>query len=206
MILRTLRALAWAGGLALVQSGCATGGEMTHPTVLLDTSHGDIRIELLPEHAPVSTANFLSHVDRGFYDGLIFHRVIPGFMVQSGGHEIDFAERPGAGDMIVNESDNGLSNLRGTIAMARLPDPHTARSQFFINLMDNMNLDHGRRPGDWGYAVFGRVIEGMEVVDEIARQPTGSFGGRRDVPLEPIVIRTARRGPDLKVIPASPPD
>jgi len=179
---------------------------MVHPTVRFETSLGDIRVELFTEDAPVSAANFLSYVDNGFYEGLIFHRVIPGFMIQSGGHEPDLSERAVTGDMIVNESDNGLNNVRGTLAMARLSTPHSARSQFFINLVDNVRLDHGIQPGEWGYAVFGRVIEGMEVVDEIALQPTGRAGMYQDVPLEEIVIRAARRAGDVPVAVADSAD
>ncbi len=171
-----------------------------HPTVRLETSLGDIRVELFTEDAPVSAANFLSYVDSGFYEGLVFHRVIPGFMVQAGGYEPDISERPVTGDTIVNESDNGLKNLRGTVAMARLPTPHSARSQFFINLVDNASLNHGTEPGEWGYAVFGKVIEGMDVVDEIARQPTGRAGMFQDVPLETIVIRAAKRAADVPIV------
>ncbi|MFQ5528946.1 MAG: peptidylprolyl isomerase [Gemmatimonadota bacterium] len=181
-------------------AGCATGDDMTHPTVTLETSLGDIRIEMLIEEAPVSTANFLSYVDAGFYEGLVFHRVIPGFMVQSGGLEADLAERAATGNPIINESDNGLGNLRGTLAMARMQAPHSASSQFFINVVDNPRLDYGALPGGWGYAVFGRVIEGMDVVDEIASRPTGSLGMYQDVPLEPIVIRKARRAADVRAV------
>ena len=177
---------------------------MTHPTVILKTSLGDIRIELFSDKAPVSTENFLTYVDGGFYDGLIFHRVIPGFMVQTGGHEVDMQEREVTAEEIVNESDNGMRNERGTVAMARMQPPHSARSQFFINLVDNAMLDYGARPGGWGYAVFGRVIEGMKVVEAIAASPTGTVDMHQDVPVTPVIINSARRADDIPVEPSTP--
>lgn len=190
-IRRALAGTVTLAGLSL--AGCAPGGGMTHPTVVLETDLGDIRIELFPEEAPISTENFLAYVDGDFYEGLIFHRVIPGFMIQAGGHEPDLTEREATAGQIRNESDNGLLNLRGTVTMARMPPPHSARSQFFINLVDNAGLDHGASPGSWGYAVFGRVVEGMDVVDQIANVPTGTVGSFQDVPIESVVIRTTRR-------------
>lgn len=174
------------------------GDTMPHPTVEFDTSLGDFRVELFPEKAPTSVRNFLSYVDAGFYEGLVFHRVVPGFVVQAGGFGPDMAAREVTGDAIQNESDNGLMNLRGTLSMARLPAPHSAKSQFFISLRDNPSLDHKGGPAGWGYAVFGRVIEGMDVVDAMAEVPTGRVAGHRDVPLEPIVIRKAERGDDIE--------
>lgn len=174
------------------------GDSMPHPTVTLNTSHGEIRIELFPEEAPVSVENFLAYVEGGHYDGLIFHRVIPNFMIQAGGHLPDMTPKDATRPEIRNESENGLHNLRGTVAMARTGAPHSARAQFFINLVDNPNLDHRGTEGGWGYAVFGRVIDGMDVVDEIARQPTGvTASGQQDVPREPIVIESAERGDDI---------
>ena len=202
-MLRALAVTVTLTGLSL--AGCATGGEMTHPTVVLETNLGDIRIELFPEEAPISTANFLAYVDSNFYEGLIFHRVIPGFMIQTGGHEPDLTEREATADEIRNESDNGLINMRGTVAMARMQPPHSARAQFFINLVNNVMLDHGAGPADWGYAVFGRVIEGMDVVDQIATMPTGTVGMYQDVPNESVVIRAARRA-DAVVVARSDPD
>jgi len=202
MVQGLMRVLAFSAsitGLSLAGCGTEEGVMMTHPTVVLATNLGEIRIELFPEDSPISTANFLSYVDDGFYDGIIFHRVIPEFMIQSGGHEIDLAQREATFDAIQNESDNGLVNLRGTIAMARTQPPHSARAQFFINLSDNAMLDYGARPGGWGYAVFGRVIEGMDVVDVIASRPTGRVGGYDDVPNAPVLIRSARRGADVGV-------
>ncbi len=173
------------------------GDSMPHPTVTLNTSHGEIRIELFPEDAPVSVENFLAYVESGHYDGLIFHRVIPNFMIQAGGHVPDMTPKEATRPEIRNESDNGLNNLRGTVAMARTGAPHSAKAQFFINLDDNRNLDHRGTDGGWGYAVFGRVIDGMDVVDEIARQPTGNAAGHQNVPREAIVIETAERGDDM---------
>jgi cyclophilin family peptidyl-prolyl cis-trans isomerase len=159
-----------------------------HPVVVMDTSFGPITIELDKEKAPITVENFLKYVDSGFYDNLIFHRVKPGFMIQGGGHDAEMREKQeGVRDSIKNESGNGLKNTRGTIAMARKPDPDSATCQFFINLVDNDFLDRGR------YAVFGKVVEGMEVVDRIAKVETASRGAHDDVPVKPIVIKSARR-------------
>lgn len=154
-------------------------------TVVMTTSHGDITIELDTDKAPITVENFLAYVDEGFFDGTIFHRVIPGFMVQGGGMTEDMIQKKGRSP-IKNEADNGLKNLRGTLAMARTADINSATSQFFINLQDNAFLDHGSR--DFGYAVFGRVIEGMDVVDSIAAVQTGNRGMHQNVPMEPVTI------------------
>jgi cyclophilin family peptidyl-prolyl cis-trans isomerase len=163
----------------------------THPKVLLETSAGNITLELDAEKAPKSVANFIAYVKAGHYDGTVFHRVIKGFMIQGGGYtEADYSQKPTQAP-ISNESTNGLANKRGTIAMARTNDPHSATAQFFINHKDNDFLDAGAR-GQWGYAVFGKVIEGMDVVDKIADTPTGRlppFG--QDVPTTKIVIKKA---------------
>ena len=159
-----------------------------NPRVALDTSKGKIVVELYPAKAPLTVANFLQYVKSGFYDGVIFHRVIPDFMVQTGGFTPDMKQKPTKGQ-ISNESKNGLSNERGTLAMARLSEPHTASSQFFINLKDNRSLDFS--PRGWGYTVFGRVVEGMEVVDAIAPVRTTTKGQHGDVPVEPILIKKA---------------
>ncbi len=165
--------------------------KQAHPRVALVTDRGDIVVELDPVKAPVSTANFLKYVAAGHYDGTIFHRVIADFVIQGGGFTADMKQKPTA-PPIVNEADNGLSNKRGTIAMARTPDPHSASSQFFINLADNDFLDHtAKTPRGWGYAVFGRVVEGMDVVDAIAQVETGSHGPHRDVPVKPVVVKKA---------------
>jgi|SRR5690606_775763 len=162
----------------------------TPPQVILETNLGDITIELYPEQAPVTVANFLEYVDAGFYNETIFHRVIAGFMIQGGGMTADFT-RKATQAPIVNESHNGLRNQRGTIAMARTNAPHSATSQFFINLVNNVSLDS--RPGSPGYAVFGKIVSGMDVVDRIATVNTGRKFGHADVPLTDIVIKKAKR-------------
>jgi peptidyl-prolyl cis-trans isomerase A (cyclophilin A) len=160
------------------------------PMVELQTSEGAIRIALESDEAPVTVKNFLAYVDAGFYDGTIFHRVIPGFMVQGGGFTPGMEQKDTRAP-IRNEADNGLKNLRGTLAMARTQAKDSATAQFFINLSDNAFLDHGAR--DFGYAVFGRVVDGMDVVDRIAEVETGRKGMHADVPVEPVVIESARR-------------
>lgn len=159
--------------------------------VRLNTNKGPIVIELASEAAPKSAANFERYARDGYYDGTIFHRVIGDFMVQGGGFTADM-DRKKTRDPIENEAKNGLSNSRGTVAMARTNDPHSATSQFFINVVDNSMLDQDARgPGKWGYAVFGRVVEGMDVVDEIRDVPTTNKGSYRDVPKDPVVIESA---------------
>ena len=161
--------------------------------VLMKTTKGDITLELDPDKAPQTVANFLAYVDGGFYNGTIFHRVIRGFMIQGGGMLPDMQEKQ-TRDPITNEADNGLKNVRGSIAMARTSAPHSASSQFFINHQDNANLDYPSFDG-WGYAVFGRVVEGLDVVDAIAAVPTGARAGHRDVPKEPVLIESVSRLP-----------
>lgn len=158
--------------------------------VVFSTSLGDFTIELLEDDAPISAENFCQYVDDGFFGGTVFHRVIPGFMIQGGGFTADMRQKP-TRSPIKNEADNGLKNERGTLSMARTSDINSATSQFFINVKSNALLDHGSR--DFGYAVFARVVEGMDVVDRIAAAKTGSRGGHQDVPVEPIVIHSARR-------------
>jgi len=160
------------------------------PHVVLDTSFGQIEIELNQDKAPLSTANFLKYVDNNFYSNTIFHRVIPGFMVQGGGFTPQMVQKP-TNDPIKNEADNGLHNVRGTLAMARTSDVNSATSQFFINVVDNAMLDHGAR--DYGYAVFGKVVKGMDVVDQIVNVQTGNKQGMQNVPLDPIMIKSAKR-------------
>ena len=161
------------------------------PKVKLTTSYGDIVLELDQENAPISTENFLSYVESGFYNETIFHRVISGFMIQGGGLTADMNEKPSGTAPIQNEANNGLSNDRGTIAMARTMDPHSATSQFFINHKDNGFLNHtGETSQGWGYAVFGVVTDGMDVVDQIAEVATGSSGAYQDVPQEVITIES----------------
>ncbi len=165
--------------------------EQSSPRVTLATSKGEITIELDAAKAPVTSQNFLSYVASGHFDGTIFHRVIPDFMIQGGGFDATMRQKP-TDAPITNEADNGLKNGRGTIAMARTSDPHSASSQFFINLKDNGFLDHtAKTPQGWGYAVFGKVVAGMDVVDAIAQVQTGRSGPHSDVPLEAVVIEKA---------------
>jgi cyclophilin family peptidyl-prolyl cis-trans isomerase len=162
-----------------------------NPTVALETSHGRILLELYPEKAPKTVENFLQYVRSGFFDGTIFHRDIPDFMIQGGGFTSDMGQKPTRAP-IQNEADNRVLNVRGTIAMARTNDPHSATAQFFINLKDNGFLDHtGKNPQGWGYAAFGKVVEGMDVVDKIARVRTTRKGMHENVPEEPVVIEKA---------------
>jgi peptidyl-prolyl cis-trans isomerase B (cyclophilin B) len=163
------------------------------PVILLETSLGTLTVELAADKAPETTANFLRYVDEGLYEGTIFHRVIPGFMIQGGGFTPQMEQRP-TGQPIQNEAANGLRNKRGTLAMARTSDPHSATSQFFINHKNNDFLDHREpTPDGFGYCVFGRVIDGMEVVDRIAEVQTQSVGVHDDVPVEPVLIEKATR-------------
>jgi peptidyl-prolyl cis-trans isomerase B (cyclophilin B) len=165
-----------------------------NPKVVMHTSMGEIVLALDAEKSPKTVENFLRYIDEDFYAGTIFHRVIDGFMIQGGGYGEDFSEKE-THDAIMNEADNGLKNLRGTIAMARTPDPHSATAQFFINVKDNAFLDHQAKTAQgWGYAVFGQVVEGMEVVDAIKTTPTGSGGPfRTDVPKTAVVIHSIQR-------------
>ena len=179
-------------------------GQPANPRVVIETSRGAITLELFPSQAPRTVENFLGYVRSGFYDGLVFHRVIPGFMIQGGGMTADMAEKPHGG-AIENEADNGLRNLRGTLAMARTGDPHSASTQFFINLADNAFLDHrGQSVEGWGYAVFGQVVEGMDVVDAIAAVPRGNRGPHADVPVEPVLIQRAAISEPAAVAPSGP--
>jgi cyclophilin family peptidyl-prolyl cis-trans isomerase len=161
-----------------------------NPMVVLKTSEGNITIRLFADKAPVTVENFLTYVDEGFYNGTIFHRVIPDFMIQGGGMLPDMTERK-TRDPIVNESKNRLHNTRGTLAMARTNDPDSATAQFFINVRNNLRLDWA--PGREGYTVFAEVITGMKVADYIATAPTGRKGQHNDVPIEPITIIEAKR-------------
>lgn len=161
-----------------------------NPQVLMETSMGTVKIELFKDKAPISVRNFLSYVKEGYYDGLIFHRVIKTFMVQGGGLDVDMQPKK-TKFAIKNEAANGLSNKRGTLAMARTSVVDSATSQFFVNVVDNPFLDYrGKSPDLFGYAVFGQVIEGMEVVDAIKEVKTGSKGGHSDVPVEPVFIKS----------------
>jgi len=163
----------------------------THTKVKLTTNLGNVMIQLEDEKAPISAANFITYVKQGFYSGTIFHRVIPGFMAQGGGFDSSFQQKT-TNAPIKNEADNGLKNKRGTLAMARTSDPNSATAQFFINYKDNSFLDYTSPTNSgWGYAVFGEVIEGLDVIDSFAKQPTGNRGGHQDVPKTDIVIEKA---------------
>ena len=153
--------------------------------ITIKTNHGDIKVELFDEKAPITCENFRQYIADGFFNDTIFHRVIPNFMIQGGGMEADMSQKKTRAP-IKNEADNGESNRRGTLAMARTMDINSATAQFFINLRDNDFLDHGTR--DFGYAVFGEVVDGMDVVDAIAAVPTGNKGGHQDVPVETVTI------------------
>ncbi len=168
------------------KSEAAEGG---NPVVIMSTSKGDIKIELFKDKAPVTVENFLAYANDGFYDGTIFHRVIQNFMIQGGGFTPDFSQKPTKAP-IKNEAKNGLKNERGTLAMARTQVVDSATSQFFINLVDNSFLDNGVR--DYGYAVFGRVVDGMDVVDQIAAVPTGNNGMYGDVPKDEVIINSVK--------------
>ena len=179
--------------LGALSVGAAVEKPAENPKMVLDTSKGRFVIELFSQRAPDTVKNFLIYVDAQFYDGTIFHRVIANFMIQGGGFTPEMNPKP-TREPIKNEAGNGLKNDRGTIAMARTPDPHSATAQFFINVADNDFLNHkGQTPQGWGYAVFGKVIEGMDVVDAIAATRTVNRGPFRDVPAEPIVINSIRR-------------
>lgn len=174
--------------LLLVSIGVATANSGDKVMVEMHTSKGLITLELDAEKAPVTVANFIEYVKGGHFDGTIFHRVIPGFVIQGGGMESGMKEKP-TQPPIENEADNGLKNVTGSICMARTNDPHSATSQFFINLKDNQFLDHsGKNPQGWGYAVFGQVTDGMDVVEAIAAVQTGNAGFHQDVPVEDIVV------------------
>ena len=169
-------------------------GRTMTTTVVVETDLGTIEIDLDEEKAPKTVANFLAYVDAKHYDGTIFHRVIPGFMAQGGGYDASYEKKP-VRDAVENEADNGLKNTRGTVAMARTSDPHSATAQFFVNVKDNGFLDHtGKNASGWGYAVFGKVTSGMDVVDKIVSVNTGSKGPfAKDAPIENVAIKSVRR-------------
>jgi cyclophilin family peptidyl-prolyl cis-trans isomerase len=168
----------------------ASSAQADNPQVKFDTTLGSFTVELRPDKAPKSVANFLQYVEEKQYDGTIFHRVMPGFVAQGGGFTKDMQQKPVRAP-IENEAKNGLSNITGSVAMARQPDPNSATSQFYINLNNNKNLDFPSFDG-WGYAVFGKVVDGMDVVKKMAAIPTGISGGMSDVPTQPIIINSAR--------------
>ncbi len=158
--------------------------------VIIRTTFGDIKLDLDAEKAPKTVANFIQYANDGFYDGTIFHRVIENFMIQGGGFDTNMEQKQ-SGEPIENEADNGLKNDHGTIAMARTMDPHSATAQFFINVKDNDFLNHsGKNMQGWGYTVFGKVIEGSEVLDKIRAVATGTRSGQQDVPVEDVIIGT----------------
>lgn len=198
------KTLGWAtvAGLLLMAAACSAADEAAQSgagaaqakggqtMVVIETSKGTIKVELDADKAPITVENFLAYTDDGFFDGTIFHRVIDGFMVQGGGFDADMRQKQ-TRDQIKNEADNGLENDRGTLAMARTAVVDSATAQFFINVKDNDFLNHGGR--DFGYAVFGRVVEGMDVVDAIAKVPTGHKNGQGDVPLEAVTLQSVKR-------------
>ncbi|AEF47775.1 Peptidylprolyl isomerase [Serratia sp. AS12] len=186
MFKRTLVTFVALCSLTAMSPAAFAAGE-TH--VMLTTSAGNIELALDSQKAPVSTKNFVDYVNSGYYNNTVFHRVIPGFMVQGGGFTADMQQKT-TNAPIKNEADNGLRNLRGTISMARTADKDSATSQFFLNVADNAFLDHGQR--DFGYAVFGKVVKGMDVVDKISQAPTGNVGPYQNVPSKPIVILSAK--------------
>jgi peptidyl-prolyl cis-trans isomerase B (cyclophilin B) len=172
--------------------GEAMEKKAANPVVIVETSMGDITVELYQQSAPKTVANFLEYVKAGFYNDTIFHRVIKGFMIQGGGLDADMKQKP-TRPAIENEATNGEKNLRGTIAMARTADVHSATAQFFINTVSNSFLDHRSETREgFGYCVFGKVIAGMDVVDKIENSPTGATGMYRDVPKVPVIIKTIR--------------
>jgi len=178
-------------GLCLAGTACAAEGSR-NPTLVLETSLGDVKVELFRKEAPISVQNFLDYAKSGFYNGTIFHRVIPGFMIQGGGFTADLNQKPTKAP-IKNEAANGLKNERGTLAMARTMVVDSASSQFFINVANNEFLNHREGgPQAYGYAVFGKVISGMEVVDKIAATQTGMQKGFADVPVTAVVIKAVR--------------
>jgi peptidyl-prolyl cis-trans isomerase A (cyclophilin A) len=186
---RTIRRLAAAGLVAAAATSVAAQDKAAAPRVLLATSLGDITVQLDPEKAPKTVANFLDYVKSGHYDGTVFHRVMDGFMIQGGGFTADMAQKPTRAPIPL-EAKNGLKNERGTVAMARTAVADSATSQFFINVVDNSRLDYPSPDGN-GYAVFGRVVAGMDVVDKIRKVETGSKGGHQNVPVTPVLIRSA---------------
>jgi len=188
---RLLLAVLMMLGLIITTGSAARAEKRSHPLVKLETSMGDITLELYPDKAPATVANFLQYVKDGFYNGTIFHRVIGTFMIQGGGFDAQMQQKPTRAP-IKNEADNGLKNDKYTIAMARTNIPDSATAQFFINVADNTPLNHtAKTPQGWGYAVFGKVIKGQDVVDKIKAAPTTTKGMHQDVPVTPVVINKA---------------
>ena len=193
LLLFRARRAAFAAAIALLGlSGNMVVAHAANPMVELVTTMGPVRIELYPDKAPKTVENFLRYAKEGFYDGTVFHRVIPGFMVQGGGFTPDMEQKK-THESIANEAQNGLKNTAGTLAMARTSNPHSATAQFFINVADNEFLNFtGPTQQGFGYAVFGRVTQGMDVVNAIVAVPSGNRGGHQNVPLKPILIKSAR--------------
>jgi cyclophilin family peptidyl-prolyl cis-trans isomerase len=186
----TMGQLLWAAGLTIVLAAATARAEGTNPMVLISTSMGDIKVELNEEKAPVTVKNFLAYVNDKFYDGTIFHRVIPSFMIQGGGMDKDMKEKP-TKSPIKNEAGNGLKNDAGTIAMARTGVVDSATAQFFISVKDNAFLNHrDETPAGFGYAVFGKVVDGMDVVRKIEHVATTTKGPHSDVPSDPVIIKS----------------
>jgi peptidyl-prolyl cis-trans isomerase B (cyclophilin B) len=180
----------------ILGAGAPSPAARSQPLIELQTSLGEITLELFPDKAPKTVANFLQYVKDGFYDGTIFHRVMNGFMIQGGGFDARLVQKP-TREPVPNEADNGLSNDAYSIAMARTSDPHSATAQFFINVTDNRPLNHtGKTPQGWGYAVFGKVITGKEVVDKIKEVPTTTQGPFENVPTQPVTIIKANLVPE----------
>jgi len=179
---------------AVIAAGLLSFAALAAPSVEMQTSMGRIVIDLDSEKAPKTVQNFVQYANEGFYNGTVFHRVIPGFMIQGGGFTVEM-EQKAAARKVENEGKNGLKNDRGTIAMARTADPHSASSQFFINHRDNSSLSYPS-PDGWGYTVFGKVTQGMDVVDKIAKAETGNRSMHQNVPLEPVIIQS------VKILPA----
>ncbi|MEN8143574.1 MAG: peptidylprolyl isomerase [Gemmatimonadota bacterium] len=189
-------AAAGCGGESDLDDGAEAGDVAPGQQVEIHTSMGRIVVELFPDRSPITVENFLAYVDEAFYDGVIFHRIVPGWVIQGGGFKPGLEEHPPTRDNIQNESDNGLTNSRGTLAMARTPPPHSAQAQFYINVSDNSMLDFGgQRTGEHGYAVFGTVVEGIDVVDAISGVTIENRGPMQGVPVEPVMMDSIRRLP-----------
>lgn len=193
ILLLSLAALSLAAAPAALAQEGEPASAPANPRIRFETSKGAFTLELYPEKAPLTVENFLGYVDSGQYEGTILHRVIPDFMIQGGGFTEDLTQKP-TGPPVRNEADNGLSNDRGTVAMARTSNPHSATAQFFVNVADNHYLNHTAPDFNrYGYTVFGRVVEGMDVVDAISKVPTTARGPYQNLPVEPVVIRTVKR-------------
>jgi cyclophilin family peptidyl-prolyl cis-trans isomerase len=188
----TLFTMALVLGIVSIAPAATADKKKGDPMVLLSTSMGDIKVELYADKAPVTVKNFLDYVKAGYYDGTIFHRVIPNFMIQGGGMNNDLSDKSGKGAPIKNESSNGLKNDAGTLAMARTSAPDSASAQFFINVKDNGFLNKEKASDGVGYAVFGKVVDGMDVVRKIEHVATGNKGMYENVPVEPVMIKSAK--------------